>query len=164
MDAGEQTTPGDWQPTLGEFEKALSKLKTGKAQDLGGWSSELLQHSIRTPYLRDLGHKWIISMAVATNLHARGSELLHATKLVALDKGGRAIATHLCQYHLGETHQLFSYWGLCLAASSRRPRTTVLQRFLCLSLCQVSFAILSVSDCFTVMSFFQVGVGLVSAT
>ena len=73
-------TPGDWQPTLGEFKKALSKLKTGKAQDLGGWSSELLQHSLRTPYLRDLGHKWIISMAVATNLHARRSELLHATQ------------------------------------------------------------------------------------
>ena len=81
-------TPGDWQPTLGEFKKALSTLKTGKAHDLGGWSSELLQHSLRTPYLRDLGHKWIISMAVATNLHARRSELLHATKLVALDKGG----------------------------------------------------------------------------
>ena len=88
-------TPGDWQPTLGEFKKALSKLKIGKAQDLGGWSSELLQHSLQTPYLRDLGHKWIISMAVATNLHARRSELLHATKLVALDKGGGAVATHL---------------------------------------------------------------------
>ena len=25
-------TPGDWQPTLGEFKKALSKLKTGKAK------------------------------------------------------------------------------------------------------------------------------------
>ena len=81
-------TPGDWQPTLGEFKKALSRLKTGKAQDLGGWSSELLQHSLQTPYLRDLGHKWVINMAVATNLHAKRSELLHATKLVALDKGG----------------------------------------------------------------------------
>ena len=80
--------PGDWQPTLGEFKKALSRLKIGKAQDLGGWSSELLQHSLHTPYLRDLGHKWVVNMAVATNLHARRSELLHATKLVALDKGG----------------------------------------------------------------------------
>ena len=80
--------PGDWQPTLGEFKKALSRLKTGKAQDLGGWSSELLQHSLHTPYLRDLGHKWVVQMAVATHLHARRSELLHATKLVALDKGG----------------------------------------------------------------------------
>ena len=80
--------PGDWQPTLGEFKKALSRLKVGKAQDLGGWSSELLQHSLHTPYLRDLGHKWVVHMAVATNLHARRSELLHATKLVALDKGG----------------------------------------------------------------------------
>ena len=80
--------PGDWQPTLGEFKKALSKLKTGKALDLGGWSSELLQHSLRTPHLRDLGHKWTVNMAVTTNLHARRAELLHATKLVALDKGG----------------------------------------------------------------------------
>ena len=81
-------TPGDWQPTLGEFKKALSRLKTGKAFDLGGWSSELLQHTMHNPHLRDLGHKWVINMAVATNLHARRSELLHATKLVALDKGG----------------------------------------------------------------------------
>ena len=80
-------TPGDWQPSLGEFKKALSKLKSGKALDLGGWSSELLQHSLRTPHLRDLGHKWIVSMAVTTNLHARRAEMLHATKLVALDKG-----------------------------------------------------------------------------
>ena len=99
-------TPGDWQPTLGEFKKALSRLKIGKAQDLGGWSSELLQHSLQTPHLRDLGHKWVISMAVATNLHARRSELLHATKLVALDKGGGAVETHLCQHYLGEAHQL----------------------------------------------------------
>ena len=28
--------PGDWQPTLGEFKKALTKLKPGKALDLGG--------------------------------------------------------------------------------------------------------------------------------
>ena len=81
-------TPGDWQPTLGEFKKAVSRLKTGKALDLGGWSSELLQHSMNTPHLRDLGHQWVVHMAVATNLHARRAEMMHATKLVALDKGG----------------------------------------------------------------------------
>ena len=51
--------------------------------------------------------------------------------------------------------------GLCLAASLRCPRTTVLQRFLCLSLCQVSFAVLSVLVCFHVMPIFLIVVGCV---
>ena len=81
-------TPGDWHPTLGEFKKALTRLKPGKALDLGGWSSEILQSAFKTPHLRDLGHKWLVQTAVSTTLHARRAEMLHATKLVALDKGG----------------------------------------------------------------------------
>ena len=103
-------TPGEWQPTLGEFKKALSKLKPGKALDLGGWSSEFLQHVLRNPHLRDLGHKWTVGMAVTTNLHARRAELLHTTKLVALDKGGGQLRAkaHLCQHYLGQANQLFA--------------------------------------------------------
>ena len=48
-------TPGDWHPTPGEIKKALTRLKPGKALDLGGWSSEILQNAFKTPNLRDLG-------------------------------------------------------------------------------------------------------------
>ena len=81
-------TPGDWHPTPGEFKKALTRLKPGKALDLGGWSSEILQNAFKTPNLRDLGHQWLVQTAVSTTLHARRAEMMHATKLVALDKGG----------------------------------------------------------------------------
>ena len=84
-------TPGDWHPTPGEFKKALTRLKPGKALDLGGWSSEILQNAFKTPNLRDLGHQWLVQTAVSTTLHARRAEMMHATKLVALDKGGGQI-------------------------------------------------------------------------
>ena len=55
---------------------------------MGGWSSEILQNAFKTPNLRDLGHQWLVQTAVSTTLRVRRAEMMHATKLVALDKGG----------------------------------------------------------------------------
>ena len=70
-----------------EFDQTISKFKKHKAADAGGWMTETAQSCLAHPRLKTSLLEWTYGPAVSTNVPAQRVGLIHAHRLVCLDKG-----------------------------------------------------------------------------